>query len=172
MKICNGELSKLVGKIYEMKYSVINKKSSKCMNRFLLFAFISGFIMLYLGVNFVPNLWLAVLYIFLNIIAYNKMYLRKVNDKDYMVGELEQNLEYRELIEQKDLKRQELNELTNEEEMLNELVTDLYLEIEYLHMFISDIVDEKEIDDVLENSDEFEIEKVIDNSLVRRKVKE
>ena len=63
-KICNGELSKLVGKIYEMKYSVINKKSSKCMNRFLLFAFISGFIMLYLGVNFVPNLWLAVLYIF------------------------------------------------------------------------------------------------------------
>lgn len=172
IKVCSDELSKLVGKIHEMKHSIIDRKSSKCMNKFLLFFFVSGFIFLYVGVNFVPSLWLAVLYIFLNTIAFKKMYLRKVNDKDYMFGELELNLEYKELIKQNDFKRQQLNDLTNEEEMLNELVSDLYLEIEYLHMFISEIVDEKEIDDVLENSKEFEIESVIDNSLVRKRLKE
>ena len=130
---------------------------------------------LYVGVNFIPSLWLIVLYVFLNVIAYNKMYLRKVNDRDYMGGELEQNLEYRELIEQKNLKRQELNELTNEEEMLNELVTDLYLEIEYLHMFISEIVDEEEIqmgiDEALRNGIELEIEYVESKGVVKRRVK-
>ena len=130
---------------------------------------------LYVGVNFIPSLWLIVLYVFLNVIAYNKMYLRKVNDRDYMAGELEQNLEYRELIEQKNLKRQELNELTNEEEMLNELVTDLYLEIEYLHMFISEIVDEEEIqmgiDEALRNGIELEIEYVESKGVVKRRVK-
>lgn len=174
-KICNDELSKLVGKIYEMKHSVISKKTSKCINRFVLFSLISGFMILYVGVNFIPSLWLIVLYVFLNVIAYNKMYLRKVNDRDYMGGELEQNLSYRELIEQKNLKRQELNDLTIEEEMLNELVTDLYLEIEYLHMFISEIVDEEEIqmgiDEALRNGIELEIEYVESKGVVKRRVK-
>ena len=103
------------------------------------------------------------------------MYLRKVNDRDYMGAELEQNLSYRELIEQKNLKRQELNDLTIEEEMLNELVTDLYLEIEYLHMFISEIVDEEEIqmgiDEALRNGIELEIEYVESKGVVKRRVK-
>lgn len=174
-KICSDELSKLVGKIYEMKHSVVSKKSLKCMNRALLFSLISGLVFVYIGVNFLPSLWLVIVYIILNIIAHHNIYIKKVNDKDYMVSELEQSLEYRELVEQKDLKRQELNDLTNEEEMLNELIIDLYLETEYLHTMIYGFIDEEEIqrgiDEALKKGKELEIKYAESRGLVKRRIK-
>ena len=172
-KICRDESSKLVGKIYEMKHGVISKKTGKCMSNVVLFSLISGFIFLYVGVNFIPSLWLAVLYLILDIIAVDKMYIKKVNNKDYMFGELEQNLEYRELVEQKNLKNKSLNDLAIEEERLNEVITDLYLETQYLYMMISEFVDEeeiqREIDLSLEKGKELELKH---NALVRKKIKD
>lgn len=172
-KICSDELSKLVGKIYEMKHSVISKKSSKCMSRALLFSLISALVLVYVFVNFGFNLTFVLLYFCLNIIAHHNIYIKKVNDKDYMFGELEQSLEYRELVEQKDLKRQELDDLTNEEEMLNELITDLYLETEYLHTMIYEFIDEEEIqrgiDEALKKGKELEIKYAESKGLVKRR---
>ena len=168
-KACSDELSKLDGELYDMKHGVICDKTNKCMGRLFLFTFSSS-LLLFLF-DFVG--WAILLYLALNIIAYRNIYVKKVNDKNYMFGELERNLEYRETVEQMSLKKEIRNDLLLEEEKLNEVITDLYLETQYLYMMICEFVDEeeiqKEIDEVLENSEELEVKDVIDKSLVRRK---
>ena len=51
------------------------------LSRALLFSLISGLLFVYVGVKFVPSLWIAIIYIVLNIIAHRNMYIKKVNDK-------------------------------------------------------------------------------------------
>ena len=173
--ICDEEIEQLKEKFYNMKHEVIVAKSNKCLGRALFFSLISGFLFIYVGVVLFPSLWFAVLYLFLNIIAHHNIYFKKVNNKEYMFGELEKSSEYICLKEQLDNKYRERNKLELDYEILSNESTDCYLETEYLYTmlygFALDEVDNG-VEVALENGYQEEIEYALNKGLVRRSVRE
>lgn len=179
MSVCSEELVKLEKKKYEMKYKVASNKRIKCFSKMFLIIAISALVTILVTGFLLQSVWLKILFVILyfissNYIHYN-MYLKKKDDKNYLYGELENSIEYKNLIDQTNNKKENLNQFRLEDERLMNKVSELHSETMYLYTMIYGFIEEEEIqrgiDETLTKGVELDIKYAENKRLVRRRKK-